>query len=75
METTLAGAAARHAEHQWKLHLSGCPRCTRAVRSRHWDDLCRSGGSVRAEQLELQRELRRQRELDRQPSPDQEMLF
>jgi hypothetical protein len=74
-ETTEARALARGAEHKWREHHRGCPRCHRAVRSHRWDDLCRFGTGYRAAHLEAAAGLVRNRQLDKLPSPDQEALF
>jgi hypothetical protein len=75
MQTTLARAAASHAESEWKLHRRACPRCTRASRARQWDDLCRFGEPMRADMQAEQRKLAESRQLDKLPSPDQAPLF
>jgi hypothetical protein len=74
-ETTEARAAARAAEANWKAHHGSCPRCTRAVRSRQWDDLCRWGSDIYQEHRNAKTELARNRRLDKLPAPDQEALF
>jgi hypothetical protein len=75
METTLAGVAARAAEKAWKSHHGQCPRCTRAIRSRAWDDLCRDGAELYGEHRAAAASLAVNRELDKQPTAGQETLF
>lgn len=74
-ETTMARAAFRAAETTWKGHVLQCPRCTRAVRARHWDELCSAGAADRREMRETRAALDRERALDKAPMPGQEALF
>jgi hypothetical protein len=75
METTLARARARAAETAWNGHHGQCPRCTGAIRSRAWDDLCRDGAKLRGEHQEAAASLIVNRELDKRPAPGQKALF
>jgi hypothetical protein len=75
METTLANADARAAERDWRNHRLWCPKCSTAVRSRRWSELCNTGQPVYEAHRDAQYQLAESRKLDRAPSPDQVPLF
>ena len=75
LQTTLAQAETLECERRWRDHKAHCPVCTRAVRSRHWADMCGEGGRLRRNWKEAVVILTHERELDRKPAPGQEGLW
>lgn len=75
IQLTLARAAFRAAEADWKDHVRHCPRCCRAARSRHWDSLCGAGTSRRQDLRDTRSAVEQERELDKAPMPGQEPLW
>jgi hypothetical protein len=76
-ETTEARAAAREADRDWREHKRSCPVCDSAQRARKPAAMCAAGSDLYRDRdrAETAAEVPRQRELDRQPIPDQEVLF
>jgi hypothetical protein len=67
METTLARAALRIAEADWKFHLHNCPSCASGQHRRKPELCCGAGALLRQEWKQAQAELDRNRKLDARP--------
>lgn len=74
-ETTEARGLARYWDDQWRPHKTHCSTCALAAQKRHWPGLCDRGAAIRTDMRDAGRDLARNRELDKQPAPDQEVLF
>ena len=74
-ETTLARAAARHADTEWARHAGICAQCAAAERARFGPACCDAGAALRLEQRSARAEVTRNRELDAQPIDGQGALW
>lgn len=75
LQTTMARAVLRDAEHKWKQHRAGCSSCTAAARARRWTHLC-DAGFVAHDDVRLARsEVEQSRQADAAPIAGQGMLL
>lgn len=74
MQTSLAQAAARDAETEWKQHAAGCHRCSRLASDRAAEP-CGPGAEIRNEASRLRAVARQEAKLDKAPNPNQGVLF
>lgn len=75
LETTLARAAAREAEHAWKVHRTGCPTCIAAAKAHRFDRLCDRGFVAYDDRRLALAAVKESKLADARPIPGQGMLL
>lgn len=75
LSTREAAAVREDCARKWRDHRQSCVKCEKAARSRRPREMCDRGRALNSDRAQAEADYRKERDADKQPNPDQEVLF